>query len=141
MNSKPLQSALIACLACLAAVPPAAARSKAAQWLVGEALKEACGKGGTIDDSGVIERDLDGDGPADLIIAHDAVQCPAGPSATCGNQVCAVKIYLRRGSLLEEFIATRGSAVKVGTGSPPPISMRLEGGGEVTARWDGQTFR
>jgi len=58
-------------------------------------LPSACDGGrGSIDPAGVIERDLDGDGRDDLIIAHEAISCTSGGqfgrSMFCGMQVCSV---------------------------------------------------
>ncbi|WP_147707516.1 hypothetical protein [Microvirga massiliensis] len=76
---------------------PAAARSRAAEFLVRVQINEACdGMEGKIDPRAVIERDLIGDGRADLIISHEGISCTGGApwrrSSFCGAQVCPVNI-------------------------------------------------
>ncbi|MEF2547719.1 hypothetical protein VQ045_11165 [Aurantimonas sp. E1-2-R+4] len=113
----------------LALAAPADARSKAAAFLVKEQIASACEGGrGSIDPADVIERDLDGDGRDDLIIAHDAVTCTSGGqfgrSAFCGMQVCSVNFYLRRGPLLQISHEMLGGGVTVGGG---PGSSHIDG--------------
>ncbi len=131
-----------AVMAALAA-GPAEARSKAAQWLVDREIAEACdGNPGSIDPSGAIERDLDGDGRDDFLLAHEAITCQGdvARSLFCGAQVCSVKIYLRRGDLLEEKIDLLGGGVEIGSGSVPTISMYGHGGARGQWRWNGSRF-
>jgi hypothetical protein len=57
-------------------VAPAEALSNAAKYLIDQQIAEACeGRGGTIAADAVIERDLTGNGRADLIISHDGTVC------------------------------------------------------------------
>ncbi len=119
-------------------------RSKAADYLVREQIADACeAKGGKIDPAAVIERDLTGDGKADLIISHDGISCSGGGRSTaCGMQVCAVKIYVRDGALLKLAVGDLlGTAVKVGDGAVPTIEWRIHGGSGRMTKWNGQAFR
>ena len=141
-----LMQHILVCLAVLlAATASADARSRAADYLVAEQIAAACNGGrGTIDASGVIERDLTGDGAADLIIAHEAITCTGGghtgSSLFCGMQVCSVYFYVRRGALLEPVLEMLGGGVAAGPGDVPSISMHGHGGGKGSVRWNGQTF-
>jgi hypothetical protein len=119
-------------------------RSKAADYLIREQIADACdGKGGKIDPAAVIERDLTGDGKADLIISHDGISCSGGGrSSACGLQVCAVKIYIRDGALLKLAVDDLlGTAIRVGDGAVPTIEWRIHGGAGRTTKWNGQAFR
>lgn len=120
------------------------ARSKSVDWLIREQIADACdGKPGKINPAAVIERDLTGDGKADLIISHDGISCNGGGrSSACGMQVCAVKIYVRDGALLKLAVGDLlGTAVKVGDGAVPTIEWRIHGGGGRVMKWNGQAFR
>src|ERR1700730_2666753 len=77
----PFLTRTVVCAVILAFLPvAAAARSKAANYLVAEAIAGACGgKNGQIDSASVIDRDLTGDGKADLIISDEGMRCAAGP--------------------------------------------------------------
>ena len=123
---------------------PAAVRSKAADYLIAEQIAEACdGKKGRIDPRAVIERDLTGDGNADLIISHDGITCGAsGRSGACGMQVCLVKIYVRRGPLLKLAVDDLlGTMVTVSDGKVPTIRWHGHGGARRSMKWNGQDFR
>jgi hypothetical protein len=125
------------------ATGPAEARSNAAQWLVDREIAEACdGNPGSIDPSGAIERDLDGDGRDDFLLAHEAITCQGdmARSLFCGMQVCTVKIFLRRGDLLEQAVDMLGGGVEVGAGPVPAISMYAHGGARGQLRWNGRAF-
>lgn len=128
----------------LAVLPNAAwAGSKAADYLVAEEIAGACdGKKGQIDPAAVIERDLTGDGKADLIVSHDGIKCADGArSSACGMQVCLVKLYVRRGPLLKLSLDMLGAGVRVEGGSIPKITMYAHGGSQGSIRWDGNGFR
>lgn len=136
-------TAFLGALPALAFAPSAEARSKAAQWLADREIAEACESGrGSIDPSGVIERDLDGDGRDDLIISHEAISCEGemARSLFCGMQVCSVKFYLRRGELLKPELEMLGAGVEVGSGQVPAISMYAHGGARGSVRWSGNGF-
>ncbi|SJM32849.1 hypothetical protein [Mesorhizobium delmotii] len=129
-----------------AAIAPAAAYSNAANYLIAEQIASACeGNVGEIDPSSVIERDLTGDGKADLILSHEGINCSAGASTSrssfCGAQICAVDIYVRRGALLELKTEMLGAGVSVGEGQVPEIRMHAHGGEAATLKWDGREFR
>ncbi len=126
------------------AAAPAEALSNAARYLIDQQIGQACeGRGGTIDPAAVIERDLTGDGRADLIISHEGIRCSGGGrSLYCGIQVCSVMLYVRRGALLELAADDKlGMGVSVEDGAPPTIRMFGHGGRPTALRWDGQGFR
>lgn len=119
---------------------PSEARSKAAEYLVQEQMGQACGgERGRIDPGAVIERDLTGDGKADLVISHEGITCGSGGrSGFCGAQVCSVLIYVRRGSLLVLAREMLGAGVSVRGGE---IHMHAHGGRPGVVRWNGREFR
>lgn len=123
-----------------ARLPPSPARSKAAAYLVRGQIAEACeGKPGTIEESAAIERDLTGDGRADLVISHEGISCAdGGRSSACGVQLCAVMIYVRRGTLLKLESEMLGARVSVRDGV---LRMHAHGGKPATIRWNGREFR
>ena len=125
------------------AVSPANAQSKAAAYLIQQAISEGCGSHrGTMDPSGAIERDLDDDGAPDLIIADDGLRCsgPSPRSLNCGMQVCSVTFYLRRGPLLQKVHEMLGAGLSVGPGRSPKVSMYAHGGRRGFVRWNGSRF-
>ena len=125
------------------AVSPAHAQSKAAAYLIKQAISEGCeSHRGTMDPSGAIERDLDGDGAPDLIIADDGLRCsgPSIRSLNCGMQVCAVTFFLRRGPLLQQVHSMLGAGLSVGPGRVPKVSMYAHGGRRGFVRWTGSRF-
>ncbi|MBZ8133336.1 hypothetical protein [Afifella sp. IM 167] len=136
---------LVALLALQAS--PAPARTKAADYLIAEQIAAACdGAAGRMDPSGVIERDITGDGKLDLILNHRGIACDREgegirQSGFCGAQLCSVLIYVRRGALLklEEEILSGGLAL--GAGSRPEIHLFGQGGKPLTLRWNGNGFR
>jgi hypothetical protein len=122
---------------------PASARSPAAEHVVREQIAEACdGKQGKIDPAAITEKDLTGDGNPDLIISHHGIACAGGGrSIFCGMQACAIKIYVRRGALLELAEDTMGvEGVRLGAGAVPSIHMFAHGGKPVARRWNGRAF-
>lgn len=134
---------LTAILAVSASGAQAQAQSKAVAYLVKQEIAEGCETHrGTMATSGIIERDLDGDGVPDLILADDALKC-SGPSArslNCGMQICSVTFYLRRGPLLQKVHEMLGAGVTVGAGRIPKVSMFAHGGSRGFVRWNGQAF-
>ena len=140
----PFLTRTVVCAAIIAFLPvAAAARSKAANYLVAEQIAGACGgKKGQIDSASVIERDLTGDGKADLIISDEGIRCADGTrSSGCGMQVCSVNIYVRRGELLILTLERLGARVRVEGGPVPTIYMYAHGGSLGSIRWDGSGFR
>lgn len=120
------------------------ARSKAADYLVREQIAAACEKrDGSIEPSSVIERDLDGDGQADLIIHHHGIECSGGGrSIFCGAQACSFHVYVRRGALLTpagEFMGVE--TITVEGARIPTIRTFAHGGKPVALRWNGREFR
>lgn len=128
-------------IACTA--PSAAARSKAADWLVQEQIAEGCGNNrpGRFAPSALIERDLTGDGKKDLIISHDGLTCGSGArSSFCGMRTCTVILYVREGDLLRKSKDVLSIGVTVGAGNPPAIELIGNDFQERTMRWDGRAF-
>jgi hypothetical protein len=122
---------------------PAAAYSNAAEYLIAQEVTAACdGGAGKIAPKAVIERDLTGDGRADLVLAHDGIACAGGGrSNACGAQVCSVLIYVRRGQLLKLEEQLLRTGVTVEGGAVPWIRFFGHSGGARSIRWDGQAFR
>lgn len=133
-------------LASLIAFMPASlvqAQSSAVAYLVNQEIAEGCeSHKGTIEPSGIIERDLDGDGEPDLIIAADALRCSGqnSRSLNCGMQICSVTFYLRRGPLLRKVHDMLGAGVSVGPGRVPKVFMYAHGGSRGSVRWNGRGF-
>jgi len=124
-------------------VPVSQAQSDAVSKLVAQQIAEACNsKGGKIDPRSVIERDVTGDGKADLIIAHEGIVCDGGGrSGFCGMQVCSFNVYVRKGDALILAKEMLGLQVRVGDGSTPLIQWYAHGGAPQKFRWNGKTFR
>lgn len=122
---------------------PASAQSKAAAYLIKQEISEGCeSHRGTLDTSGALERDLDGDGLPDLIIAQDKISCSGSSvrSLNCGMQVCSVTFYMRRGPLLQKTYEMLGAGVSVGSGRIPKVHMYAHGGQRGFVRWNGRSF-
>ena len=124
---------------------PAIAATKAAQWLMAEQAKEGCNGNPGRFASGVIERDLNGDGRLDLILHHSGLVCEPGVigsrSGFCGMQACSALIYVRRGPLLKLETEILAVTITVGDETPPVIRFTKHGGDSEAIRWDGATFR
>lgn len=134
---------LTATLAIASSASAAQAQSKAVAYLVKQEIAEGCESHlGTMARSGIIERDLDGDGLPDLILADDALKCsgPSERSLNCGMQICSVTFYLRRGLLLQKVYEMLGANVAVGEGHIPKVAISAHGGSRGFVRWNGQTF-
>ena len=119
--------------------------SEAVRWLLWQEAQEACSHGGgapSIRETGLIERDFDGDGAMDLMIAHEGFICGEfGRSGYCGAQVCTFKIWLSRGGQLVLHENSLGMAIAVDDDVPPVISGHAHGGAAWTMRWSGTGFR
>ena len=117
--------------------------SKAARYLIGQEIAAGCPAGGRFSASGAVERDLNGDGRKDFLLAHDRLQCKGGSkiSRRCGMQVCTVKIYLRQGQLLKQNMDFLGGGVTIGPTIVPVISGYAHGGDPWAIRWNGRAFR
>jgi hypothetical protein len=107
-------------------------------------MARACeNKRGTIKPASVIERDLTGDGNADLIIHHEGIVCEGGGrSIFCGAQECSANHYIRRGTQLHpagEFGAVEW--IKIEDGKIPTIHTVSHGGKPLALGWNGHEFR
>ncbi|HET9903733.1 MAG TPA: hypothetical protein VFQ27_08555 [Xanthobacteraceae bacterium] len=130
---------LLSGTALLAQAGETAPRSQAAASLVREQITEACDGKGSIHPAAVIERDLTGDGKADLVISHEGIRCANGTrSSFCGAQLCAVNIYVRRGAVLKLEREMLGAKVSVRDGV---IHMSALGGRPARLKWNGRAFR
>lgn len=132
---------LLVVAAAVAQAQPAMALSNAARYLAEEEIAGACESGaGSFDPAGIIERDLDGDGRADLILSHEHITCqgPQSRSLACGMQVCSVLFFVRRGELLQPAGQILGGGVTVGGGGVPTVETHGHGGGQALWRWNGQ---
>ncbi|HIE30549.1 TPA: hypothetical protein EYP66_25100 [Candidatus Poribacteria bacterium] len=117
--------------------------SKAARWLVDQAINEGCdGRGGQMSPDGIFVRDLDGDGQDDLVLMHDGIRCEGTPeiSNLCGAKVCEGVVFLRRGGLLDRANSFMGTGLKIGSGRNPTISFLQHDLSEFSFGWDGQNF-
>jgi hypothetical protein len=138
-------SMLTMLIAALAA-SPAAALSKAAEYLVAEQLRLACsGQEGGFEPGGIDERDLTGDGKLDLIIDHGAVSCRAGGnhsgrSVECGAAACMVLFYVRTGKLLKLSLEIASVGAVVGSGKVPVIELIGFEFQKGFVRWNGREF-
>lgn len=139
-----LMAAAVTAAGVTAAPLPAFALSDVASELVAQEVKAACGGGlGRYDPAFVVERDLDGDGMADLVVAHEGIECASAPrSAECGEILCRIRLWLRRGDQFTPALGdVRGYDMTIGQGPTPEIRWVGEGGAPTTIRWDGEAFR
>jgi hypothetical protein len=138
---KVLPLSIVAITAMLSA-SPALALSKAARYLINEQISAACPSGGKFAAGGVDERDLTGDGKADLILDHGGITCNDGSrSSFCGIRACSVYFYVRDGNLLKEKLDILSIGATVKGGNPPSIELIGHGFEKSTVRWDGKSFR
>lgn len=140
-----LRFALAAGLVAVAA-SPAFALSDAATAVLSQEVRAACsGAPGRYDPAYVVERDLDGDGHDDLLIAHEGIECSGpgtGRSADCGMMLCSIRIWLFRGDRLTLAVdQLMGYDVAVGEGPRPEIRWVTHDGAAMGIRWDGTGFR
>ena len=139
-----LMAAAVTAAGVTAAPLPAFALSDVASELVAQEVKAACGGGpGRYDPAFVVERDLDGDGMADLIVAHEGIECASAPrSAECGEVLCRIRVWLRRGARFTPgFVDASGYDMTIGHGPTPEIRWVGEDGAPVSIRWGGNGFR
>ena len=120
----------------------AQALSKAAKWLVTQQIAQGCeSKSGTFAAGSVIERDLTGDGEADLIIDHGGLQCTGGGLRLyCGIRACSVLFYVREGKLLHQKAEILSIGASVADGTPPVIEIMSHGFEKSSVKWNGSTF-
>jgi hypothetical protein len=120
---------------------PVHAASEAANEIVDRTITETCGGKGEIDPKGLVERDLTGDGEADLLIDYGFISCHEGMNGFCGSGGCSVSIHVfenGRLTLKEELF---GVETQVLNGKPPRIRVKSRDGGSQTIRWKGGRFR
>ncbi len=121
--------------------PAAAQDSNAARYLMEQEIAAACGGPGRIAPEAFVERDLTGDGRADLMVAHEGIACSSGgQSGFCGMQACSIHLYVREGDLLERKAEVLGIGPTVGPGAVPTIRMQAHGGAPMALSWNGRTF-
>ena len=138
-------ASLAAMLLVLTTVTPASAYSKAALYLIRQQISDACNDSpGKIDPESAIERDLTGDGKADLIINHDGIQCaaPFSRSGYCGIRACSVYVYVREGALLVEKLDILSVSVTIGQGKIPVLTfIPHDMTRKINLRWNGRAFK
>lgn len=121
--------------------PPQPKLSKAAQYLIDEAISYACeGRGGNMASRNIFVQDLDGDGREDLILDHAGITCSSGRPISCGAQVCATDLFMRRGELLKKELDLLGTVTSISTDPVPTITFYMHGGGTPSLRWNGRSF-
>ncbi|MEM0898435.1 MAG: hypothetical protein AAGI92_00610 [Pseudomonadota bacterium] len=128
----------------VATAPTALGQSRAAQWLENEQVKAGCSSGrGKFSRGGIVERDLTGDGRADLIIDHSELTCSGSftRSGFCGVQACSILFYVREGDLLKLNTETLSIGHEIGPGSRPEIKLAAHGGQSYSMRWFDGSFR
>ncbi|WP_019904431.1 hypothetical protein [Methylobacterium sp. 77] len=136
--------AVLVCIAFGSGLAPAQATSAAARYLVSQQVAKLCPKGGQFKPDGIMERDLTGDGKADLILNLAELSCrgdPKGLNDECGAAHCPVLFFVRQGDLLvlKDEIASIGA--RIGPGRIPRITLVSFEYKEHTVRWDGSSFR
>lgn len=121
---------------------PAEAASKAADRIVRKHIADACGGGAaTMEPAAVIERDLTGDGKADLIVDQGLISCKDGMNGFCGTAGCAIDVYVRQGDRFVEKLNLLGFGIEILDGNPPRLRMSDRDGGRHIYRWKGGQFR
>lgn len=136
----PIGPAALAAAILLTCCAPANAQSKAAEYLIAEAIKAVCPNGdGSI--AMVQEVELTGDGRPDLILDRSDVGCLTGETPPCARRrACDVDIYVRAGALLVKNRSFRSQGFEVGPGDRPRI--RLTGRkGQFFVQWNGSEFK
>ncbi|MEN0040603.1 MAG: hypothetical protein AAF764_04620 [Pseudomonadota bacterium] len=134
---------LAAAIALLSPTAAQAQPSKAGAYVAKEQMVEACGsrKGAKAAKDAFQEKDLTGDGRADLLVNHSKVRCTAKrKNERCGPKNCTIQIYVRtKRGLLKPAFETLAREAKIGDGDKPAIIITSSlGTGKV--RWDGKTF-
>ncbi|MBN9671553.1 hypothetical protein [Roseibium aggregatum] len=115
---------------------PSHAFSKATQYLMQQAIADGCGgRAGSFGSDGVFEADLNGDGRDDLVLSHQGITCSGKPgtSLECGMQVCSIKVYIRKGGLLqleEEFLGRIAGVTWI-----PELSFKIMSHGGQISDW------
>lgn len=133
--------AIVPALAFLFLAGPAAARSAAADYLIGQQIEAACEGPGSFGPDGIIERDLTGDGRSDLILDHGAIDCDGkGRSLECGIRACSVYFYVREGQLLKLKKEILSIGVTVTGRDRPAIHLMGHNFEKTTWHWNGRDF-
>lgn len=119
--------------------------SNATSYLLKEQIAAGCDGPGTFDPAFVFERDLTGDGKADLLLSHEGIDCkttPTGRSNSCGMAACNIIVYVRQGSLLVPVVTDLyGYDVKLSNDTIPVIHWLGFKSQPASMRWDGAAFR
>lgn len=125
----------------IAANQPAEARSKAAAYLIDRIIAEECPAGGTFSPTEIVERDLTGDGAADLILDLHGVRCAdGGMSGGCGPAACNANVYVRTSGLLKLVTEEFSVGFEIGPGDPPSIEFKDRKFQSYRLRWNGKSF-
>lgn len=135
-----LRTCLVLALAGIAA--PAIPASKAVSRIMEAQYPDVCdGASGKLNPAGIIERDLTGDGKADLILDIGTVDCGNGMNMYCGSAGCSISVYVWQKGRLKEKLSLLGAGIEVMYGDPPGLRLTGADGGDRTYRWQGGEFR
>lgn len=136
--------ALVASTLALLAASPSTAMSKGAAYLVKERIAAVCPHGGTFAPKGITERDLTGDGRADLVLDLAGLTCRGaanGLNDESGAAHCPVAFYVRKGDVLVLVSEVASIGARVGPGNPPRITLVGFEYQEHSVRWNGRDFQ
>lgn len=141
-----MRLALVACFVLAVPIPAHAEQSKAAAWLIEDAIDSACETTGTIDPTSVLETDLTGDGLDDLVLSFGSLSCAGqlGTNDFCGaSGMCSVRVYVRHadGTLaLKGDYLSQGGEFAIQESMPPGIMLSGHDGTPETLHWRGRGF-
>jgi hypothetical protein len=115
--------------------------SSEARAFTDQIVVEACFDAtGRIEDGGAVERDLTGDGLADLVIDTSAISCDNRPTnGFCGQMSCSTDVYRRSGNGYVSELSVLGT-IALGRGEPPELTATEDLGEPYTVRWSGESF-
>ena len=119
---------------------PGHAASKSAKRLVQQTIEEACGGKGDIEPAGIVERDLTGDGKADLLINYGSITCHEGINGFCGSGGCSIDVYVSRNGKLGQKQDMFGADMEIIDGKPALIKIYDRDGASHTYRWKDGRF-
>ena len=127
----------------IAPMTQANATSKATRYLIKQEIANGCDtKRGKFNATGIIERDLTGDGAKDLILDHGGITCSDGSrSGFCGAAMCSVIFYVRdNNGLLQQKLEVLSIGATNKGGNPANIELINHRGKTSIVRWNGSTF-